>query len=65
MPSLMCLRRLVLNTNVLVSALLFPAGAASWLREIWQSQTHRAAGKSEYDSGVGPGAFLPQVPANR
>ncbi len=29
--------RLVLDTNVLLSALLFPAGALSWLRNAWQS----------------------------
>ena len=34
----MIFRRLVLDTNVLVSALLFPAGAVSWLRDAWQSQ---------------------------
>ena len=28
----------VLDTNVLVSALLFPAGRLSWLREAWQSE---------------------------
>ena len=30
--------RVVLDTNVLVSALLFPAGSLSWLREQWQSK---------------------------
>ena len=30
--------RLVLDTNVLVSALLFSAGTTSWLREAWQSR---------------------------
>jgi putative PIN family toxin of toxin-antitoxin system len=30
--------RVVLDTNVLVSALLFPAGSLSWLREQWQSR---------------------------
>ncbi len=34
----MDLRRLVLDTNVVLSALLFPAGAVSWLRRAWQSQ---------------------------
>lgn len=34
----MIFRRLVLDTNVLVSALLFPAGVVSWLRDAWQSQ---------------------------
>lgn len=29
--------RVVLDTNVLVSALLYPAGALSWLRPAWQS----------------------------
>ena len=29
--------RLVLDTNVFVSALLFSAGPTSWLREAWQS----------------------------
>ncbi|MCY4108612.1 MAG: putative toxin-antitoxin system toxin component, PIN family [Chloroflexi bacterium] len=29
--------RLVLDTNVLLSALLFPDGGLSWLRETWQS----------------------------
>lgn len=30
--------RTVLDTNVLVSALLFPEGAASWLRRMWRSK---------------------------
>ena len=34
----MTFRRLVLDTNVLVSALLFPAGTVSWLRNAWQAQ---------------------------
>ena len=34
----MTCRRLVLDTNVLVSALLFPAGTVSWLRNAWQAQ---------------------------
>ena len=34
----MTFRRLVLDTNVLVSALLFPTGAVSWLRDAWQAQ---------------------------
>jgi len=29
--------RAVLDTNVLVSALLFPTGTASWLRKMWRS----------------------------
>ena len=29
--------RLVLDTNVLLSALLFPSGSLSWLRNAWQS----------------------------
>ena len=29
--------RVVLDTNVLLSALLFPAGSLSWLRRAWQS----------------------------
>lgn len=29
--------RLVLDTNVLLSALLFPAGSLSWMRQAWQS----------------------------
>jgi putative PIN family toxin of toxin-antitoxin system len=29
----------VLDTNVLVSALLFPEGSASWLRRMWRSRT--------------------------
>ena len=29
--------RLVLDTNVLVSALLFPSGRVSWLRDAWRS----------------------------
>lgn len=33
--------RLVLDTNVLVSALLFHAGALSWLRIAWQSEAIR------------------------
>jgi len=35
----MILRRLVLDTNVLLSALLFHAGSLSWLRPAWQSET--------------------------
>ncbi len=31
--------RWVLDTNVLLSALLFPAGSLSWLRHAWQSGT--------------------------
>ena len=30
--------RAVLDTNVLVSALLFPAGSATWLRKMWRSR---------------------------
>ena len=33
--------RLVLDTNVLLSALLFHEGALSWLRHTWQSDTIR------------------------
>ena len=33
--------RLVLDTNVLLSALLFHAGSLSWLRHAWQSDTIR------------------------
>ena len=33
--------RLVLDTNVLLSALLFPAGSLSWLRHAWQSEAVR------------------------
>lgn len=31
--------RTVLDTNVLVSALLFPKGAVSWLRDAWRTGT--------------------------
>ena len=31
--------RTVLDTNVLVSALLFPEGSASWLRRMWRSRS--------------------------
>ena len=34
-------RRLVLDTNVLLSALVFPAGSLAWLRHAWQSDTVR------------------------
>ena len=34
-------RRLVLDTNVLLSALVFPAGSLAWLRHAWQSGTVR------------------------
>ena len=34
----MTFRRLVLDTNVLVSALLFPSGTVSWLRDAWQAR---------------------------
>ena len=30
--------RLVLDTNGLLSALLFPTGSLSWLRQAWQSE---------------------------
>jgi putative PIN family toxin of toxin-antitoxin system len=33
--------RLVIDTNVLLSALLFPAGSLSWLRLAWQSESVR------------------------
>ena len=33
--------RLVLDTNVVLSALLFHAGSLSWLRGAWQSETIR------------------------
>ena len=33
--------RAVLDTNVLLSALLFHAGVLSWLRQAWQSKTIR------------------------
>ena len=33
----MTVPRLVLDTNVLVSVLLFPAGSVSWLRRAWHS----------------------------
>ena len=35
------LPRVVLDTNVLVSALLFHAGSLSWLRQAWQSAAVR------------------------
>ena len=34
----MTVPRIALDTNVLVSALLFPAGQLSWLREAWQTE---------------------------
>ena len=37
----MTLQRLVLDTNVLVSALLFPSGSLSWLRHAWHSEQIR------------------------
>lgn len=37
----MTIPRLVLDTNVLLSALLFPSGSVSWLRRAWQSATIR------------------------
>ena len=39
--------RLVLDTNVLVSALVFPAGSTSWLRTAWQSGTIRPLASRE------------------
>jgi putative PIN family toxin of toxin-antitoxin system len=33
--------RVVLDTNVLLSALLFPAGSLAWLRQAWHAQTVR------------------------
>ena len=38
-PGAMTGLRLVLDTNVLLSALLFPSGSLSWLRPAWQSET--------------------------
>ena len=37
-PGTMTGLRLVLDTNVLLSALLFPTGSLSWLRRSWQSE---------------------------
>lgn len=37
----MTVPRLVLDTNVLLSALLFPTGSVSWLRSAWQSEPIR------------------------
>ena len=37
----MTLQRLVLDTNVLVSALLFHSGSLSWLRHAWHSEQIR------------------------
>ena len=37
----MTLRRVVLDTNVFVSALLFPSGSLSWLRQAWHSEQIR------------------------
>ena len=34
----MTFRRLVLDTDILVSALLFPTGTMSWLRDAWQAR---------------------------
>jgi uncharacterized protein len=39
--------RLVLDTNVLLSALLFRVGAVSWLRIAWQSKTIRPLASRE------------------
>ena len=39
--------RLVLDTNVLVSALVFPAGSTSWLRVAWQAETVRPLASRE------------------
>lgn len=33
--------RVVLDTNVLLSALLFPAGSLSWLRQAWRGEAIR------------------------
>ncbi len=40
-PGKMTRLRLVLDTNVLLSALLFPTGSLSWLRHAWQSEAVR------------------------
>ena len=40
-PGAMTRLRLVLDTNVLLSALLFPTGSLSWLRRSWQSEAIR------------------------
>ena len=37
----MTVPRLVLDTNILVSALLFPAGSLVWLRTAWQAEAIR------------------------
>lgn len=42
--------RLVLDTNVVVSALMFPGGALSWLRELFQSDTIQLLASSETQS---------------
>ena len=39
--------RLVLDTNVLLSALLFPMGSLSWLRQAWQSEAIRPLASRE------------------
>ncbi len=39
--------RVVLDTNVLLSALLFQAGTPSWLRHAWQSGTVRPLASSD------------------
>lgn len=39
--------RLVLDTNVLLSALLFPAGTVSWLRHAWQARSIRPLASRE------------------
>lgn len=38
---------MVLDTNVLLSALLFPTGSVSWLRHAWQSKTIRPLASHE------------------
>ena len=39
--------RVVLDTNVLISALLFRAGALSWIRQAWQSNIIRPVASRE------------------
>src|SRR5690349_6916729 len=64
--------RLVLDTDMLLSALLFRAGSLSWLRRAWQSEAmsvaiggHSPARQPRYGGRVDPCVGIPQVPPCR
>ena len=61
--------RLVLDTNVLVSALLFPTGLLAWAAGV-DTRLVAIEGYSAIDepgdpSGIGPGSSLSAIPVDR